>query len=150
MEHHLHPAAIHHLPFFVTPPGGNDVLFTGVIIFLIGLVVLVGVFYLHLHSLPERMAHHHSKVQLEVVSVLCLIALFTHQHIFWIGAILLAMIQIPDWSSPIASIAQSLEKISGRQRDIKTVESRAPSKLVLPVSAMKTPNGPAPTMNKSA
>lgn len=148
MDHHLHPQAIHHLPFFVTPPGGQDILFTAVIVFLVGVVILVGVFYLHLHSLPERMAHHHSKVQLELVSVLCLISLFTHQNIFWIAGILLAMIQIPDWSSPIASIAQSLEKISGRTRNIKTVNPAAP-KLVLPASATRLHHGPMPTTNKS-
>lgn len=148
MEHQLNPLATHHLPFFITPPGSPDLMFNGIVIFLVGIVVVVGVFYLHLHSLPERMAHHHSKVQLEIVSVLCLIALFTHQHIFWIIAILLAMIQIPDWSSPIVSIAQSLEKISGRQRPMKTVES--PSKLVPPVPATSLPHQPAPTMNKSA
>lgn len=80
------------------------------VIFLIVRGVAVGVFYLHSHSLPERMAHRHSKVQMEIVAVLCLIALFTHQNIFWIAGLLLAMVQIPDWSSPIVSIAQSLEK----------------------------------------
>ena len=141
MEHTLHPAAIHHLPFFITPPGSTDLLFVGVIIFLVGVVVLVGVFYLNLHSLPERIAHHHSKVQLEIVSILCLLALFTHQHIFWIAGILLAMIQIPDWSSPINSIAKSLEKISEGQRSIRTVASLPPSKLVLPASVTRVPNG---------
>ncbi|MDC9826478.1 hypothetical protein PRN20_22300 [Devosia sp. ZB163] len=147
MEHQLHPLAIHHLPFFITPPGSPDLLFNGVVFFLVGVVVLVGVLYLHLHSLPERMAHHHSKVQMEVVAVLCLIALFTHQHIFWIIALLLAMIQIPDWSTPFVSIAQSLERISMRQRPMKTVES--PPRMVPSVPAANLPPQPAPTMTKA-
>jgi hypothetical protein len=145
MEHHLHPLAIHHLPFFVTPPGSSDILLSVVVVLLIGAVVTVGVLYLKLHSFPERMAHHHSKVQMEIVAVLCLIALFTHQHIFWIIGLLLAMVQIPDWSSQILSIAQSLEKIAGRRRPRKTVES--PAKPLPPVYET-SPRQPVPTMNR--
>ena len=53
-------------------------------IFLIVAVVAVGNFYLHLHSLPERMAHKSQKLQFEIVAVLGLLALFTHNHLFWV------------------------------------------------------------------
>ena len=52
----LHPAAPHHLPGFITAPGETDVLMIAVGIFLIGAVLAVGNFYLHLHTMPERMA----------------------------------------------------------------------------------------------
>ena len=54
------------------------------------------------------------KVQMEIVAVLALISLFTHNHLFWIAGLLLALIDLPDFSSPISSIARSLEKLSGR------------------------------------
>jgi hypothetical protein len=51
-------------------------------------VLMVGVMYFRLHALPDRFAH--KKVQLEIVCVLALIAMFTHMHIFWIAGLLLA------------------------------------------------------------
>ena len=50
---------------------------------------------------------------MEIVAVLALISLFTHNHLFWIAGLLLALIDLPDFSSPMSSIAQSLEKLSG-------------------------------------
>ena len=46
----LHPLAPHHLPAFITAPGDTDVLMVAIGIFLVGAVLAVGVFYLHLHS----------------------------------------------------------------------------------------------------
>ena len=46
--------------------------------------------------------------------MLALLALFTHNHLFWIAALLLALVQFPDFSSPLASMARSLEKLAGR------------------------------------
>lgn len=82
-------------------------------VFLIIAVLMVGVIFLRLHSLPERMAHKGHKLQFEIVAVLCLLALFTHQHIFWVAALLLAFIEIPDFGGSFARMAGSLEKIAG-------------------------------------
>ncbi|WP_271896259.1 hypothetical protein [Candidatus Phyllobacterium onerii] len=112
----IHPAAIEHLPVFITAPGQTDWLFNVVVIFLLAMVLIVGNFYFRLHALPEQMAHRGKKVQMEIVAVLALISLFTHNHIFWIAGLLLALIDFPDFSSPMVSIAQSLEKLSGRDR----------------------------------
>ena len=109
----LHPAATGHLPFFITAPGQVDGLFNVMIVFLIVVVFSVGIFYLRLHALPEQMAHGTSKVQMQIVGVLALLALFTHNHIFWIGALLIALVQFPNFSAPLASMAQSLEKLAG-------------------------------------
>jgi len=66
-------------------------------IFLLGAILWVGTLYWKLHSLPERMAHKSRKLQFELVAVLGLISLFTHNHIFWIAGLLLAMIDLPDF-----------------------------------------------------
>jgi hypothetical protein len=42
-----------------------------------------------------------------------LIALFTHMHIFWIAALLLALIDLPDFGTPLNRIAGSAEKLAG-------------------------------------
>src|SRR5215218_846198 len=85
----------------------------GVGIFLIAAVIGVGNFYLHLHTLPERMAHRTHKLQFEIVAVLGLLALFTHNHLFWVIGLFLAMIDLPDFSSPLRRIAGSVEKMAG-------------------------------------
>jgi hypothetical protein len=113
----LHPLAPHHLPGFITAPGETDVWMVVMGVFLIVAVLSVGNFYLQLHSLPERMAHKSQKLQFEIVAVLGLLALFTHVHLFWIAALLLAMIDLPDFSTPLRSIAGSVEKIAGTPPD---------------------------------
>jgi formate-dependent nitrite reductase membrane component NrfD len=109
----VHPAAPHHLPAFITAPADTDTLMVAVGIVLIGAVLLVGNLYLHLHTLPERMAHKSQKLQFEIVAVLGLLALFTHVHLFWIVGLLLAMIDLPDWGTPLRRIAGSVEKMAG-------------------------------------
>jgi hypothetical protein len=107
----LHPQATHNLPFFITAPGETDVLMVVTALFLFGAVVAFGVFYFRLHSLPEHVAHKADKVQMEIVSILCLIALFTHMHIFWIAGLLLAFIDIPDFGTPLRRIAGSIDRM---------------------------------------
>ena len=113
MSESIHPSAPHHLPAFITAPGDTDVLMVVVGIFLLVAILAVGNFYLHLHSLPERMAHKSQKFQFEVVAVLCLLALFTHNHLFWVIGLFLAMIDLPDFSTPLRRIAGSVEKMAG-------------------------------------
>ena len=113
MSESIHPSAPHHLPPFITAPGDTDVLMVVVGIILIGSILLVGNFYLHLHTLPERMAHKSQKFQFEVVAVLGLLALFTHNHLFWVIGLFLAMIDLPDFTTPLRRIAGSVEKMAG-------------------------------------
>ena len=109
----LHPSAPHHLPSFITAPGDTDVLMIVVGVILIAAVLGVGNLYLHLHTLPERMAHKSQKLQFEIVAVLGLLALFTHNHLFWVIGLFLAMIDLPDFSTPLRKIAGSVEKMAG-------------------------------------
>lgn len=109
----VNPAAPHHLPAFIVEPGQSDALMTGVGIFLILATVGVGLLFLRLHTLPERMAHKRHKLQFEIVAVLGLLALFTHIHLFWVAGLLLALIDIPDFSLPLRRIAYASEKLAG-------------------------------------
>src|SRR3981189_2275816 len=109
----LHPAAPHHLPGFITAPGDTDVLMIVVGVILIGAIIGVGNFYLHLHTMPERMAQKSQKLQFEIVAVLGLLALFTHNHLFWVIGLFLAMIDLPDFGTPLRRIAGSVDKMGG-------------------------------------
>jgi hypothetical protein len=109
------PIAPEHLPFFITAPGETDVLFNITLVFVLLSVVFFGIVFLTIHSLPERMAHRSKKVQFDIVAVLCLLALFSHEHVFWVAALLLAFIDIPDFSTPIKRIVTAVETIAGQQ-----------------------------------
>src|SRR4030095_14214224 len=100
----IHPEAPHHLPAFITAPGETDVLMVVMAIFLVLAVMMVGILFLRLHTLPERIAHKSHKLQFEIVAVLGLLALFTHMHIFWVAGLLLAMIDLPDIGRPLNRI----------------------------------------------
>src|SRR3978361_1285800 len=121
MSDSLHPAAPHHLPGFITAPGDTDVLMVVVGIVLLGSILMVGNFYLHLHTMPERMGHKAEKLKFEIVAVLGLLALFTHNHLFWVIGLLLAMIDLPDFGTPLRRIAGSVEKIAGVDDDFRTL-----------------------------
>ena len=108
-----HPAAIEHLPAFITAPGETDVLMVVMAIILALAVLGFGILFLRLHTLPERMAHKGHKLQFEIVAVLGLLALFTHMHIFWVAGLLLALIDIPDFGGLLGRIAGSVERIAG-------------------------------------
>ena len=109
----LNPAAPHHLPAFIAAPGETDVLITVVAVFLVVAVLAIGLLFLRIHNLPERIAHKGHKLQFEIVAVLGLLALFTHMHIFWVAGLLLALIDIPDFGGALGRMAGSLEKIAG-------------------------------------
>jgi hypothetical protein len=113
MSAEANPAATHYLPIFITPPGNTDILMVVTAVFLLVVVVAFGLLFLRLHSLPERMAHRGHKLQFEIVAVLCLIALFTHVHAFWIAALLLALIDFPDIGDWMRRIAGGVERIAG-------------------------------------
>lgn len=109
----INPAAPHHLPSFITAPGHTDVLMVVMGMILLLAVVMFGILFFRLHTLPERIAHKSQKVQFEIVAVLGLISLFTHMHIFWIAGLLLALVELPDFGGTLGRIAGSVEKIAG-------------------------------------
>src|SRR5687767_3538451 len=92
-------AGAQHPPWFITAPGETDILFTITTIVLIVIVMALGLLFFRLHSLPERLGH--KKFQFEIVAVLGLLSLFTHVHAFWVAGLLLALIDIPDFQTPL-------------------------------------------------
>lgn len=109
----VHPSLSGHPPWFAVAPGETDTLLTLTAVVTIAAVILLGVTFFWLHSLPERMGH--KKLQFEIVAVLGLLALFTHMHIFWVIGLLLALVDLPDVMSPIRRIADAAEKRAGME-----------------------------------
>ncbi|MEO1091649.1 MAG: hypothetical protein AAFX81_13520 [Pseudomonadota bacterium] len=110
MESGVHELAPDHLPGFITAPGATDVLLVCVVVFLVVFTLVIGNLYLRLHALPERMAHRAHSNQFLLIGILGLLALFTHNNLFWVAALLLAAVQLPDFMTPLNSIARSLER----------------------------------------
>ena len=126
MNFETHPLAPDHPPFFVTEPGQVDGLTIAVFIILISIILLVGVFYFTLHSLPEKMAHGADPIKMQLVGILCLLALFTHNNAFWIIALLLSAIRLPDFLSPIKSLSRSVKTLTVMLRE--SLDSSTPPK----------------------
>lgn len=110
----IHPMATSHIPTYVTAADGSDYLFTVMVFFTLGLIFLLGVGYFTLHALPERMAHKSNHSQFQLVGILALLALFTHNNLFWIIAVLVAGLKLPDYLGPIRSMAASLAALANR------------------------------------
>jgi hypothetical protein len=105
------PAALDHMPWFISGPNEGDPLYVITTVCVIAAVVGLGILFFTLHSLPERLGH--KKMQFEVVAVLGLLSLFTHVHAFWVAGLLLALVDLPDLVGPWKRMAASLEKMSG-------------------------------------
>lgn len=114
-----HSLAPHHIPGFLPGPDGSDPLFTTVVIVLLIVLLVAGTLYFKLHSLPEHYGEKHNSTQLQLISILAVLALFTHNNAFWILALLIAAIKIPDFLTPLKTIASSLAKLT---EDAKVTE----------------------------
>ncbi len=111
----------------------------GMGIFLVAFVLAVGLLYMRLHHLPDHIAHKSQKIQYEIVAVLGLLAMFTHIHAFWVAGLLLALIDLPDFGTPLGRISGALEKLAAdrRRRAVSGVggeRPEAPGTLFLPRS----------------
>jgi hypothetical protein len=109
-----HPLAVHHQPLFITSPGQTDVLLVIIALVVVAVVLVLGVFFFWLHNLPERLVHNSTKVQFDIVAALALLSLLTHIHLFWVLALLIALVKIPmpDFTGLLGRIAGSLEQIA--------------------------------------
>ena len=141
MTEPLHPAASHDLPSFITAPGETDVLMVVMAVIMLLSVLLFGSLFFRLHTMPERMAHRSHKLQFEIVAVLGLLALFTHVHLFWIAALLLALIDLPDFGTPLGRIAGSVERIADSAEGV-TAEQTADDANVMTSPEKTTPAVP--------
>ena len=91
----------------------------------IATVLGLGILFFRLHSLPERLGH--KKLQFEIVAVLGLLSLFTHVHAFWVAGLLLALIDLPDFTTPLKRIATSLERLSGTESPAEAEPASKPA-----------------------
>jgi hypothetical protein len=124
------PAAPEHIPFYIPGADGSDPLLTITALILLAATLVIGVIYFRLHALPEQLGHH--KLQFEVCAVLALISLFTHEHIYWIIALILALVDLPDFTTPLTRIATALEKRPSTWRGATTIETPPAEKPALP------------------
>lgn len=115
-----HSTSTVHLPLWVaTSAGETDVLLVVMGAFLVLFVFMFGVLMLRLHHLPEHIASREQKIQYQLVATLGLLGMFTHESLFWIAGLLLAMIDLPDFTGLLNRIANSVRQIVWR-----TVSSR--------------------------
>ena len=118
-------ASLEELPFFVTGPGQTDVLL-GLVAMAIVLIVLgFGVLYFTIQAWPDRLAKGAGKVQLQIVGLLGLVSLITLNNAFWIAALLLAAVRIPDFMTPLREMSRSLAKRSVTKSKIQITTARA-------------------------
>lgn len=114
MAGEAHPMAPHHLPGWIPAADGSDFLMSFVTVMVVVAGFGLGVLYFSLHSLPERLAHKVSHTQVQLITVLTLLALFTHQHLFWVAALVLAVVRVPDYAGPLERIAAAVTAAGGR------------------------------------
>ena len=57
--------------------------------------------------------------------VLALLALFTHNNVFWIAALILALLKLPDVLTAINIISESLKKLVPERRGEESAEAAA-------------------------
>ncbi len=133
------PIATDHMPFFITAPGETDVLFNITLWFVVACIILTGVIFFTIHSLPERMAHKSQKLLFDLIALLCLLALLTHEHFFWFAAIVLAFIPIPDFLTPVNRIASSVAAMAGQEAGVKPAQEAEAGEKPADVSTIAPP-----------
>lgn len=100
-----------HIPAYLAG-ADSDPLMIVMAVILIAIILIAGVLYFKLHAVPEHIAHGKNHTQVQLIAVLTILALFTHNNIFWVAALVLAVVEFPDFLAPLKSIAKSLEIIA--------------------------------------
>lgn len=93
----------------------SDPLMVVMAIIIIVLVVVAGALYFKLHAVPEHIAQGKNHTQIQLIAILTILALFTHNNVFWVGALIIAVVELPDFMTPIKSIAKSLAILADRK-----------------------------------
>jgi len=112
---------IEHIPGYLAG-ADSDPLMVVMTVILVVIVLISGVLYFKLHAVPEHIAHGKNHSQIQLIAILTLLALFTHNNVFWVAALVLAVVELPDFLAPLKSIAKSLETIAESKKE-KTHES---------------------------
>jgi hypothetical protein len=122
-----------HLPWFMTEPGQSDTLLVLTGIFCVWFIATMGVLILRLFYMPIETVPQEQKAKYEVVAALCLIAMFTPGNYLWIAALLVALIDIPDFTPLFQRMADAARRIA-RSRDL--VQARRTTRKEQPGSAV--------------
>ncbi len=77
------------------------------------------------------------------MAVLTLIALFTHNHAYWIAALMLALIRLPDFTTPLTGMASSLARMAETKVPRPATEAPPTPKRVTKKSAKAAPENAA-------
>lgn len=106
----MHETELAHdpLPFFITGPGATDGLLIVVGVVLVLVLLGFGALYFTINALPDRMATGLGKAQMQLVGILGLLSLFTMNNLYWVAALLLAAVPIPDVVTPLRRIADGI------------------------------------------
>jgi len=104
-----------HIPGYLAG-ADSDPLMIVMAVILIAMILIAGVLYFKLHAIPEHIAHGKNHTQIQLIAILTILALFTHNNIFWIAALVLAVVELPDFLAPLKSIAKSLETIAASKK----------------------------------
>ena len=102
-----------HIPSYLAGADGDPLMTAMAVILVVG-ILIAGVLYFKLHAVPEHIAHGKNHTQMQLIAILTILALFTHNNIFWVCALVLAVVELPDFLAPLKSIASSLETIAKR------------------------------------
>jgi hypothetical protein len=109
-----------HIPGYLAG-ADSDPLMIVMAVILVVIILIAGVFYFKLHAVPEHIAHGKNHTQIQLITILTILALFTHNNIFWVAALVLAVVELPDFLTPLKSIAKSLATIA-QSKEQKTPE----------------------------
>jgi len=104
-----------HIPGYLAG-ADSDPLMIVMAVILVAAILIAGVLYFKLHAIPEHIAHGKNHTQIQLIAILTILALFTHNNIFWIAALVLAVVELPDFLAPLKSIAKSLETIAASKK----------------------------------
>ena len=115
---------IEHIPGYLAG-ADSDPLMIAMTILVILIVLFAGVFYFKLHAIPEHIAHGKNHTQIQLITILTILALFTHNNIFWVAALVLAVVELPDFLAPLKSIAKSLS-ILAQNKEVKMTNGEEP------------------------
>jgi hypothetical protein len=104
-----------HIPGYLAG-ADSDPLMIIMAVLLVAIILIAGVLYFKLHAIPEHIAHGKNHTQIQLIAILTILALFTHNNIFWVAALVLAVVELPDFLAPLKSIAKSLETIAASKK----------------------------------
>lgn len=117
-----------HIPGYLAG-ADSDPLMVVMTVILAVLILIAGVLYFKLHAVPEHIAQGKNHSQIQLITILTILALFTHNNIFWVAALVLAVVKLPDFMTPLKSIAKSLDTIA-RNKEQQAPKNTEEQKIV--------------------